>query len=224
LIALEQAVKRDPESGLAWSLLAFLYSQNYTLNFSPIRSTLEQALAYAQKGVLLEPENQIARAALAEMYFFRSERELFLSEAEIALSLNPNAPFYPSFLGWLLALYREWERGLAILAKGKELNPYYPGWFHLAPYSYLFLHEKFEEAYQEALAFQIPHLFWDPLLRAAALGRLEREEEGDQALGELLHLRPDFSTSGRFLISCFVKSDSLIDGLLDGLRRAGLTI
>jgi adenylate cyclase len=224
LSALEQAVRRDPESGLAWSLLAFLYSQNYTLQFSPVRSTLEQALACAQKGVLLEPENQIARAALAEMYFFRSERNLFLSEADIALSLNPNAPFYPSFLGWLLSLYGEWERGLAILAKGIELNPHYPGWFHVAPYFYLFLNEKFEEAYQEALAFQIPQLFWDPLLRAAVLGRLGRKEEGGQALTELLHLRPDFPTAGHFLISCFAKFPYLIDGLLEGLRLAGLKI
>jgi adenylate cyclase len=224
LSTLEQAVRRDPESGLAWSLLAFLYSQNYTLQFSPTRSTLEQALASAQKGVLLEPENQIARAALAEMYFFRSERNLFLSEADIALSLNPNAPFYPSFLGWLLSLYGEWERGLAILAKGIELNPHYPGWFHVAPYFYLFLHEKFEEAYQEALAFQIPQLFWDPLLRAAVLGRLGRKEEGGQALTELLHLRPDFPTAGHFLISCFAKFPYLIDGLLEGLRLAGLKI
>jgi adenylate cyclase len=224
LRALEQAVSREPESGLAWSLLAFLYSQNYSLQFSPIRSTLEQALVSAQKGVLLEPENQIARAALAEMYFFRSERDSFLSEAEVALSLNPNAPFYPGFLGWLLALYGEWERGLAILAKGIALNPHYPGWFHVAPYLYYFLQERFTEAYQEALALHLPQLFWDPLLRAAALGRLEREEEGAQALTELLQLRPDFPTVGRFLISCFVKFDNLIDAIIAGLRQAGLMI
>jgi adenylate cyclase len=224
LSALERAVRRDPESGLAWSLLAFLYSQNYTLQFSPVRSTLEQALASAQKGVLLEPDNQIARAAQAEMHFFRSERESFLSEAEIALSLNPNAPLYPSFLGWLLALYGEWERGLAILDKGMALNPHYPGWLHLAPYLHCFLRESFTEAYQEALAFQMPQLFWDPLLRAAALGRLGRVEEGAKALAELLQLRPDFSTEGRFLISCFVKLPPLIDGLLGGLRLAGLKI
>ncbi len=86
LSALEQAVRREPESGLAWSLLAFLYGQNYSLQFSPMGTTLEKALASARKGALLEPENQIARAALAQMHFFRSERDLFLSEAEIALS------------------------------------------------------------------------------------------------------------------------------------------
>ena len=92
LSVLEQAVRREPESGFAWSLLAFLYGQSYTLQLSPMESPLEQALVAAQKGAALEPENQITRAALAHVHFFRNERELFLPEAETALALNPNAP------------------------------------------------------------------------------------------------------------------------------------
>jgi adenylate cyclase len=219
---MEQAVKRDPESGLAWSLLAFLYCQNYTLQFSSMESPLERALVAAQRGAVLEPESQIVRAALAHVHFFRNERELFLSEAETALALNPNAPAPIGFLGWLLALYGEWERGLAIMEKGIHLNPHYPGWFHMAPYFYSYLQDRCEEAYQEALAFQMPHLFWDPLLRAVALGRLGREPEGARALAELLRLRPDFPTAGRFLIGCYARFSYLIDGLLDGLHRVGL--
>ena len=219
---LEQAVKREPESGFAWSLLAFLYGQNYSLQLAPMDSPLEKALAAAQKGVALEPENQMTRAALAHVHFFRDKRELFLLEAETALALNPNAAGLVGFLGWLLALYGEWERGLAILEKGIQLNPHYPGWFHMAPFFYFFLQEQCEEAYQEAMAFQMPQLFWDPMLRAAALGRLGRKKEGARALAELLRLRPDFPAAGPFLIGCYAKFPYLIDGLLDGLRRAGL--
>jgi len=222
LSVLEQAVRREPESGFAWSLLAFLYGQSYSLQLAPMDSPLEQALVAAQKGVALEPGNQITRAALAHVHFFRNERELFLPEAETALALNPNASAIIGFIGWLLALYGEWKQGLAILGKGMELNPHYPGWFHMAPYFSLFLQERCEEAYQEALAFQMPLLFWDPLLRAAALGRLGRRKEGAQALAELLHLRPEFPAAGPFLIGCYAKFPYLIDGLLDGLRRAGL--
>jgi adenylate cyclase len=224
LRVLEQAVRREPESGFAWGLLAFLYGQSYSLQLAPMDSPLEQALVAAQKGAALEPGNQIVRAALAQVQFFRNAREMFLREAETALALNPNAPGTIGFLGWLLALYGEWEQGLAILEKGKKLNPHYPGWFHLAPYFYYYLQEGCEEAYQEALAFQMPQLFWDPLLRAAALGRLGREKAGAQALAELLHLRPDFPTAGPFLVSCFAKFPYLVEGLMDGLRRSGLKI
>lgn len=221
---LEQAVQREPESGLAWSFLSFLYGENYALQLAPMKSPLAEAQAAAQRGAALEPENQITRAALAHVYFFRNERALFLSEAEAALALNPNAPAPIGYLGWLLALYGEWEEGLAILEKGMKLNPHFPGWFRMAPFFYYFLQNMCEEAYQEALAFQMPQLFWDPLLRAAVLGRLERKKEGAQAVAELLHLKPDFVAAGRFLISCFAKFPYLINGLLDGLRKAGLKI
>jgi hypothetical protein len=50
-----------------------------------------------------------------------------LTKTETALALNPHASGAIGFLGWLRAQYGEWERGLAILEKGKELNPHYPG-------------------------------------------------------------------------------------------------
>jgi adenylate cyclase len=224
LMALEQAVDRDPESGLAWSLLAFLCTESYSLQLGPMDSPLERAWLAAHKGTVQEPENQVVRAAQAHVHFFRNERELFLSEAEAALALNPNAPVPIAFLGWLLALYGEWERGLAILKKGMELNPHYPGWLHMAPFFNLYLQERYEEADQEARAFQMPQLFWDPLLRAAALGKLGKKPEANLAVQELLRLRPNFVTDGHFLMSCYVKFPRLFDALLDGLRQAGLKL
>jgi adenylate cyclase len=187
-----------------------------------MESPLQQALVAAQKGAALEPENLITRAALAQVHFFRNDRELFLSEAETAIALNPNAPAPIGFLGWLLALYGEWERGLAILEKGKALNPNYPGWFHMAPCFYYFRQKSSHKAHQEAQQLQMPHLFWDPLLRAAALGHLGKKAEAAQALAELFTLKPDFPQQAHFLIGCYAKFDYLTDALLSGLRLAGL--
>jgi adenylate cyclase len=222
LKVLKHAVNREPESGFAWSLLAFLYAQSYSLQLAPLESPLEQALAAARKGAVLEPENQITRVSLAHVHFFCNDRELFLREAEIALSLNPNAPALIGFLGWLLALYGEWEKGLAILAKGIELNPHFPGWFHMAPCFYALLQEDCSQAYQEAQQLRMPQLFWDPLLRAATLGRLGHKGKAAQALAELLSLKPDFPQQARFLIGCYAKFEYLIDAIQEGLRLAGL--
>ena len=59
-------------------------------------------------------------------------------------------------------------------------------------------------------------------LLAIAIGRLGREKEGARALAELLQLRPDFPAAGPFLISCYAKFPYLVEGLLEGLRLAGL--
>jgi adenylate cyclase len=104
------------------------------------------------------------------------------------------------------------------------LTPRYPGYFHLAPYVNFYRQARYAEAYQEAQKFQMPQLFWDPVLRAAALGQLGKDREAGAAVAELLRLRPDFPTKGPFLISCFVKFESLAVALLDGLRKAGLPI
>jgi adenylate cyclase len=222
LRVLEQAVTREPECGLAWSLLAFLYFINHNLQLSPLKTPVEKALVFVKKGVSLDSQNQMVRAAMAFLQFFRNERDLFLLEAEKALALNPKSPFLSSYLGWLLALYGEWDRGLAILAEGMELNPHYPGWFHMAPFFYFYQQSRYSEALQEAQQFQMPQFFWDPLLCAAALGQLGKDHEAAQALTELLAVKPDFPSQARFLIGCYAKSPYLVEGLMDGLRLAGL--
>jgi adenylate cyclase len=183
---------------------------------------VEKAPGFITKGVALDPQNQTVRACMALLQFFLNERDLFLLEAEKALALNPQSPFLSGYLGWLLALYGEWDRGLALLGKGMELNPHCPGWFHMAPYFNFYRQGRYPEALQEAHQFQMPQFFWDPLLRAAALGQLGRNQEAAQAMAELLALKPDFPPQARFLIGCFAKSPDQVEGLLDGLRLAGL--
>jgi adenylate cyclase len=221
---LEQAVTREPKCGLAWSLLALLYFMNHNLQFSPLKTPVEKALVFAKKGASLDSQNQQVRTTMAFLYFFLNERDSFLLEAERAMALNPKSPFLTGYIGWLLALYGEWDRGLVIMGKGMELNPHYPGWFRMAPYFYFYRQGMYMEALQEAQQFQMPQFFWDPLLRAAVLGQLGREREAAQAVAELLQLKRDFSTNGPFLIGCYVKFKDLADALLDGLRKAGLKI
>jgi hypothetical protein len=53
---------------------------------------------------------------------------------------------------------------------------------------------------------------------------LGKAPEAAQALTELLQVRPDFTEVGGFLLGCYAKFPDLVEGLLDGLRLAGLTI
>jgi hypothetical protein len=49
-----------------------------------------------------------------------------------------------------------------------------------------------------------------------------REHEARTAVTELLDLEPDFAARGRRLISHYVKVDTLIDAVIEGLQKAGL--
>ena len=222
LAALEQAIEIDPEYGLAWAMLGHIHADNYALVFREIEAPLEKALTFAQKGVALAPDNQFARDALTLVYFHRGDKDFFLQHVEETIALNPNSPYIVGVAGWHMALYGKWDRGLNLLKKGMKLNPFYPSWFHLAPYMDYYLRGEYENALAEALKFNFPELYWDPLMRAAALSRLGRQNEAKAAVGQLLELEPDFATRGRWMISRFVKVDDLIDTIIAGLQKAGL--
>lgn len=69
-----------------------------------------------------------------------------------------------------------------------------------------------------------PVFFWEPLVRAFILGQLGRLEEGKQAAEDLLKLKPDFSSRGRVLIRHYIKFEEIVERVIDGLRKVGLSI
>ena len=81
---------------------------------------------------------------------------------------------------------------------------------------------EYEEAFAEALNFNLPGVFWDPMMRAAVLGQMGRKQEARSALRELLKLETDFAERGRQLINHYVKVDDLIDKIIEGIQKAGL--
>ena len=105
-----------------------------------------------------------------------------------------------------------------------ELNPY------VRAYNYYILcldwlrQKEYEKAYLETLNFRLPFLWWDPGLRAITLGHLGRSNEGNRSVEEILKLKPDFPARGRLLIKHFIKSDELVEDLIEGLKKAGLDL
>ena len=75
---------------------------------------------------------------------------------------------------------------------------------------------RYEDAFTEALNFNCPQLFWDPVMRAAALSQMGRKQEARTTVGELLKLEPDFAIQGQRLISRYVKVDDVTDMIIEG--------
>jgi adenylate cyclase len=224
LNALEEAVRLDPDYGLAWAMLGHLHADNHALGFLDSTGSLDKALVCAQKGLTLDKDNQFVQDAITLVHFHRGDRELFLKSVTETIALNPNAPYIVGVAGWHLCLYGEWKRGRDLLAKGMVLNPYHPTWFHLATFMDYYRQDDYENAFAEALKFNYPDLFFDPLMRAAALSKMGRMDEAQKAAEELLELVPDFSSKGRELIGKYVKVPELIDKIIEGLIPAGLKI
>ena len=224
LEALEVAVKTEPECGQVWTMLGRLYTANITLEHCDIETPLDKAVAFTEKGVLLNPASQRARTWLAFARMLCNQIPAALAEAERALALNPNSLFFMDILGYLLSLLGEWERGRALLKKAIRHNPYYRPYVHYGLWGDLFRREEYEQAYTESLNFRMTGNFWEPLAQAATLGQLGRLEDGRKAAEALLKLKPDFPSRGRVLIGYFTKFDDILERVIEGLSKVGVNV
>ena len=224
LEALKQATAREPECGLAWSMLGRLYAVNHSLELFDRPTPLEEARTFAERGVQLEPADQRTRYILSFVKLLHGDLTAALSEVDRALALNPYSLISKDNMGYLITLCGDWERGTALIRKAIQLNPYYNVNVHYALWVDCVRQKNYEKAYLETLNFRTSALFWDPLLKASVLGLLGRLDEGRQAVGDLLKLKADFPASGLRLIRYFIKFDEIVDQTVTGLRRCGLGI
>lgn len=222
--ALEQATMKDPECGVALAMLASLYGTRYELDLPESTQALEKTIELTKRAIELEPDSQLVRIAYAWSHFIQEKRDLFLIEIEKALALNPNSPFRIGMIGFFLSLYGEWEKGKELLDKAMNQNIGFPFWYYGATTLYHYRLNEFELAYEEALKYDVPAIFWGPMLRAATLGQLDRQSEAQQHISDLKSLKPDFEGKAKYLISRYVKEEEMVEKIIEGLRKAGLQI
>jgi hypothetical protein len=83
---------------------------------------------------------------------------------------------------------------------------------------------EIEEAHQAALQYRDPTFFVRAMMRACCLGHLGRHEEAKREVAELLATKPDFPSRGRTLIGRHVKFPDLLESVVGGLEKAGLSM
>jgi len=222
--ALTSASEKEPECGIAWSMLGRLYAANTSLELFDLDTPMETALSYATRGVHLEPASQRARIILAFVLLLKDDISQGVAEAEQSYRLNPNSLILLDNIGYLMTLLGDWERGPALIRRAMSVNPYYNVVAHYPLWADWVRQEKYRQAYDEALNFRLPGLFWDPLMKAAACGLIGKREEGRQAAGDLLALKPDFPRQGRRLIRYYIKFDDIVNRTIEGLEKCGLRV
>jgi tetratricopeptide (TPR) repeat protein len=223
LQCLERTVKTDPNYSDAWAALAEIYGDMHALNYNPREGALDLALRAAQRAQVLDPTSQFAQYALAFTYFNRRDLENTLVSVEKLVSLNPNNAYYLGFAGWAIAYTGQWDRGRQMIEKAAKLNPYHPTWFY---YPLIFDHYRkgeYELALARAQKLDLHDFFWTPIRFAMIYAQLGRLDEARAALHEALALQPDFAQRPRHHIGAFVFPQEVIEQIIDGLSKAGLT-
>ncbi len=224
LEALRFATIREPQHGLIWASLAHLYYTNYTLEIFDLDTSLGEAMRFIQKAIRLDPENRRTRLISAQIRLITGKLEEGIAEVEKAIALNPKSLLNLEICGYMLTLLGDWERGPAMIKETLKYNPYYDNVVRHALWVDSIRRGDYQEAYRETLSFRTPMLFWEPLMKAAVFGLMDRIEEGREAVKNLLALKPDFQARGRILIRHYIKFDDVFEQMIDGLDRCGLRI
>ena len=121
-----------------------------------------------------------------------------------------------------LGIAGQFNQAIPLFERSLELNPCYPGWFQFLPWLHAFTEHDYERALEATHRFCMPTFVWDPLVRAATLGKIGRIAEAGAAYQELLNLRPNCGEDPDYYVGCYVHSDDTRSDVLDGLRIAGL--
>ena len=223
-IRLQRAAERDERQSDLWACLTQIYVDEYAFGFRDDATSLDRALAAARRGVELDRANQFAMVALAQTHFFRQDLAAFGPAAERAMALNPLNTDALGILGLQIVHTGEFERGTAIVRRAMELNANHAGWMHFAPLWDHFHNGEYEQALECANRVDVPGLFWPFLVMASACGHLGRRAEAKAAVRDLLTLDPDFAAHALSNVGTRHFASGLMDPILDGLRKAGLSI
>lgn len=222
--ALEKAISIDPDYALPVAMLSDMYSSDYQQGYDQVDNPLENAVRLANRALDLDANCQTAYWALAQYYFLRRDLTRFQYFVRKILPLNPVNPYMNVSVGLLTAMAGDLDEGLELMRKAVQLNPYSPRWYRIVPYMIEYKRGNYEAALAEALQLNIPSCLWDPMLRAAAYGRLGRKEEARSALGELLAMQPAFAAQRLRFMRSLLFSDEAVGEIARGLAAAGLEL
>ena len=220
----QEAIAVEPEypSPYAGVALTYLLEPWHGWSTSPAQS-LELAMQYAQKCLVLDESFSDAHATLGLVHLVMRQWEKAIEECELAVSLNPNGADNIGIFAIVLRTVGRVEEALAMLEKAIRLNPMPPEWL---------LHEfgscyRLLGRYDEAIVTLRRILDRNPGRLNSRLNLIAtyvmsgKEEAAHAEAVEVLRQSPDFSVE-RFLKDFPYKDQNIIDGLRECLLEAGL--
>jgi Flp pilus assembly protein TadD len=205
-------------------MLADIYASDYQLGYALRPDGLEDSLILANRAVSLNPGCQFAYWALSLNYFLRRDQDRFQYTVAQIIPLNPANTYTMAGAGLLVGMAEDLDKGNAIMQRAAQLNPKLPSWFHIIPFMMRYKAGHYEAALTEAMQINTPDCFWDPMLRAAAYGRLGLLNEAQAALKQLLALQPAFVQQEDMLLQALLHSSEHVDLIRQGLADAGLKV
>lgn len=221
--ALEDAIRRDPHYATGMAFLSELYLDALTLGYPTVADPLKESFAMAKRAVILDPECHHAHRSFGWASIYLKRKTDALQAMEQCLKLNPYSVSNSGAMGFGMACVGEYDRALDLLDSSISLNPHCPWWFYLGYFLVYFHRREFTKALEAAERISVPEVFFDPLTKAAARGKLGLldPETIDTLRVELSAFHSQLCDMKKHLSSIILDGE-LVDEILDGLALSGL--
>ncbi len=216
----EEAAEYAPEYSRAFSALSRTHNLDWRYAWSDKpRESLEAAVALARRAKELDRLDARGFSELAYAKLYSRQHDEAMAEYAQALALNPNDSDIIAEYADALSYVEQAERGLELMKKAMQLNPYYPDWYlwYLAD-----IYDVMGRSEDVIAAVRRMH---DPSegqrLMAIHCAHLGRMEEAQAAAREVLRLHPRFRIR-EWRERPPYRDPAPLERYVEGLRKAGL--
>jgi adenylate cyclase len=225
LALLENALAIDPEYPLALSLAGWCHAQRAVYNWADdIAGSQAMARSLAERAAGMSGDDPVILAVLGAVHTFVHNHGTARILLERAVTLDPNAAWAWSRLGWLENYADQPQKAIGNFERELRLSPIDPMNFN----NYVGIgsaHEVAQE-YDKAAAFyrralqERPNADWIYRNLASSLSGAGRVEEAKQAFAVMIRGYPDLTVS-KFK-QAMVFSNAALDRMAENLGKLGL--
>jgi adenylate cyclase len=222
---LDRALAIDPDYPLALSLAGWCHAQRSVYNWADdIAVSQAMARSLAERAAEMSGDDSVILAVLGAIHTFVRNHGTARVLLERAVTLDPNAAWAWTRLGWLEAYADQPQKAIGNFERALRLSPIDPMNFN----NYVGIasaHEVAQE-YDQAAAFyrraleERPNAGWIYRNLVSSLSAAGRTEEAKQAFAELMRYYPDLTISK--YKQAMVFSPAVLDRMAEQLRKLGL--
>ena len=222
---LEKALAIDPEYPLALSLAGWCHAQRSVYNWADdIAGSQATARSLAERAAEMNGDDPVILAVLGAVHTFVRNHGTARVLLERAVTLDPNAAWAWSRLGWIENYADQPQKAIGNFERALRLSPIDPMNFN----NYVGIgsaHEVAQE-YDQAASFyrraleERPNASWIYRNLASVLSGVGRVEEAKQAFTTMMHYYPDLTIS-KFK-QAMVFSPAVLNRMAENLRKLGL--
>ncbi len=220
---LKEALSRSPNQLGSHYLLASSYLRQWDSQQSPDTQTLAQALATAERAIVLNDASPEGHAILGHVYLWQKQYEQALAEMKRAVALAPTKAWSYAALAVVLSHMGRSEDALEAAAQALRLKPEDTDG-HLADVGIAYaMAGRYAEARALLQRFlsRYPNILSVHLTLAAVYSELGQAAEARAEAAEVLRLNPNFSLEVHRQ-RMPIKDPAVLERHLAALRKAGL--